>query len=58
MIGSQVQVLNVKAGATEMERGRTWMAERERLGSAANRVGLGEIVIYNWDRQAESAGLL
>ena len=27
------------------------------VGGGANRVELGELVIYSWDRQAEPAGL-
>lgn len=31
---SRIKVLDTKAGATEMERGRAWMAKRERVALA------------------------
>ena len=36
MLGSTVRVLDTKAGTTEMERGSSWVAKRERVAKRYN----------------------
>lgn len=49
---SRVATLDIKAGATEMERGRAWMAKRERVAIAHNYLcaGCGRLWRSNRDQ--------